>query len=244
VKNIIGRIKYRVIAAEKVYDIGSPVTLMIFFSPFFIVFFMCIFLQLSLTRPVVVSIIVENQLVMGSLTSVFLVAGGFLGLRLVLQIKNHKKGLLIFWFYLAFSIGLLIIGMEKVRWGQLFFISEAQSDLRNINQPEETIIHNFQIWRNYLEIFPLAFGIAGLLGIWISKIPHFRKISVPRILWSWFVIIAIISAIDLSHDFYNPPPQFDNLVNNLEEVIEMMVGISGILFIWLNTRRFRFGEEK
>ncbi len=243
-KNIFARIKYRLIAAEKAYDIGSPVTLMIFLSPFFIVFFICIFLQLSLTRPVVVSIIVENQLVMSSLTSVFLIAGGFLGLRLVLQIKKQKKGLLIFWFYLAFSIGLLIIGMEKVRWGQQFFISKVPAVLSNINQQEETVIHSIQFWRNYLEIFPLAFGLAGLLGIWISKTPHFRNISVPRILWPWFGIIAIISAIDLSHDFYNPPPKFDNLVNNLEEVIEMMVGITGFLFIWLNKRSFRFGERE
>jgi len=181
---------------------------------------------------------------MGSLTSAFLIAGGFLGLRLVLQIKKHKKELLMFWFYLALSIGLLLIGMEKVRWGQLFFISKVPSGLSNINQQSENVIHSIQIWRNYLEIFPLAFGLAGLLGIWISKLPHFRKISVPRILWPWFVIIAIISAIDLSHDFYDPPTQFDNLVNNLEEVIEMMVGISGFLFIWLNTRRFRFGERE
>ncbi len=243
-KNIFARIKYRVIAAEKAYDIGSPVTLMIFLSPFFIVFFICIFLQLSLTRPVVVSIIVENQLVMSSLTSVFLIAGGFLGLRLVLQIKQSKKELLMFWFYLAFSIGLLIIAIEKVRWGPLFFISKVPSGLSNINQQAETVIHSLQFWRNYSEIFPLAFGLAGLLGIWISKIPQFRKISVPRILWPWFVIIAIISAIDLSHDFYDPPPQFDNLFNNLEEVIEMMVGISGFLFIWLNTRRVRFCERE
>ena len=73
-KNIIARINYLVIAAEKVYGIGPSVTLMIFLSPFFIVFFICIFLQLSLTRPVVVMIIVSNQLVVGLFTSLFLVA--------------------------------------------------------------------------------------------------------------------------------------------------------------------------
>jgi len=244
VKNIISRIKFRVIATNKDYGIGLSVTLMIFLSPFFIVFFICIFLQLSSTRPVVVSIIIENQLVMGSLTSVFLIAGGFLGLRLVLQIKKHKKGLLMFWFYLSSSIGLLFIGMEEVRWGQQFFISEAPSDLRNINQPEETIIHSIQFWRNYLEIFPLTFGFVGLLGVWISNRRHLCKISSPYILWPWFMVIATISAIDLFHDFYIFLPRLDDLVNNLEEVIEMLVGISGFLFIWLNTRRFRFGERE
>ncbi len=242
--NIISRIKFRIIATEKVYSIGSSVTLMIFLSPFFIVIIISIFLQLSSTRPVVISIIMENQLVMGSLTSVFLIAGGFQGLRLVLQIKKHKKGLLMFWFYLVFSIGLFFIAMEELRWVQQFFISDAPSALGKINQPEKDIIHSIQIWRTHLEIFPLASGLAGLLGIWISKIPHFRKISVPRILWSWFVVISIISAIDLSYDFYDPTTQFNILVNNLEEIIEMMVGITAFLFIWLNTRRLRFGERE
>ncbi len=58
------------------------------------------------------------------------------------------------------------------------------------------------------------------------------------------MIIAIISGIDLFYDFYEILPVLDNLVNNLEEVIEMMVGISGFLFIWLNMRRFRLVKEK
>ena len=243
-EKIISRIKFRVIAAEKVYGIGSSATLMIFLSPFFIVFFICVFFQLSSTRPVVVSIIVENQLVMGLLTYVFLIAGGFLGLRLVLQIKKHKKGLLMFWFYLAFSIGLLFIGMEKVRWGQLFFISKVPSGLSNINQQAETVVHSFQFWQDHLEIFPLTFGLAGLLGIWTSNIRHFGKINSPYVLLSWFALIAFISAIDLFHDFYKPIPGFDDFVDNLEEVIELMVGISAFLFIWLNTRRLRFGERE
>ena len=224
--NIISRIKFRVIADGKVYGSGSSVTLIIFLSPFFIVFIICIFLQLSSTRPLVVSIIIENQLVMGSLTSVFLIAGGLLGLRLVLQIKKHKKGLLMFWFYLALSIGLLIIGMEKVRWGQLFFISTVPSGLSNINQQTETVVHSVQFWRDHLEIFPLTFGLAGLLSIWASNIRHFGKINSPYVLLSWFAVITFISAIDLTQDFYKPISGFDDFVDNLEEVIEMMVGIS------------------
>jgi hypothetical protein len=243
-EKFISKIKFQGSTAEKVYGIGYSGILIIFLSPFFIVFFIGILLQLSLTRPLVVSIVIENQLLMGSLTSVILIAGGLLGLRFVLQIKKHTKELLMFWFYLAFSIVLLFIGMEKIWWGRLFFITEDPSGFQNINQLERTIFHNYQYWRRHLEIFPMAFGLAGLLGIWISKIPQFRKISVPRILWSWFMIITIISAIDLSHDFYNPPFQFDNLINNMEEVIEMMVGISGLLFIWLNTRSFRIGKRK
>ena len=90
----------------------------------------------------------------------------------------------------------------------------------------------------------MTFGLAGLFGVWISNRRHHCKISLPYILWPWFVIIAIISAIDLSSDFYEYLPILMDAVDDLEEVMEMMVGISGFLFIWLNTRMFRFGEEK
>ncbi len=243
-ENIISRIKFRIIAAEKVYGIGSSVILMIFLSPFFIVFIISIFLQLSSTRPVVISIIMENQLVMRSLTSMFLIAGGFLGLRLVLQIKKQKKELLMFWFYLALSIGLLIIGMEKVRWGQQFFISEVPSGLSNINHQAETVIHSLQFWRKHLELLPMIFGFAGLFGVWISNRRHLSKISSPYILWPWFVIITIISGIDLFSDFYEILPILNDLVDDLEEVMEIMVSISGFLFIWLNSRRFRLGYKE
>lgn len=241
-KNFIARIKFRVIAAGNVYGIGSSLALTIFLSPFFIVLFSCTFLLLSSTRPLFISMIIENPLAVGLLTSVFLIAGGGLGLRLVLHIKKHKKGLLMFWFFLALSVGLLLIGIEKVRWGQLFFISNDPSSLNNINQQSETVVHNFQFWRDHLEIFPLTFGLVGLLGVWASNLQRFSKISSPYVLLSWFAVIAFISAIDLTHDFYKPIVEFDDFVDNLEDVIELMVGISGFLFVWLNARKIRLKE--
>ena len=237
-EKIISRIKLQIIAARKVYGIGPSLALMIFLSPFIIVFFVCIFLLLSSTRPVLISIIIQDQLVMGSLTAAFLIAGGILGLRMVFKIKKNKKGLLRFWFYLALSAGLLFLGMEKIRWGQMFFISSVSSGMNNINQQTETVVHTFQFWRDHLEIFPLTFGLAGLLGIWLSNRQRLVKINTPNILLSWFAIIVFVSAIDLTHDFYKPIPGFDDFVDNLEDVIEMMVGISGFLFNWLNLKRF------
>ena len=293
-EKIIYRIKSEIIAAEKVYGIGSYVTLMILLLPFIIVFFFSTFLLLPSTRLAITSMIIENRLVVGLLTSAFLIAGGIIGLRFVLQIRTKKKGSLMFWFYLAFSIGLLFFGMEKMRWGQPLFISETSfglSDKHSANsfrvfyallaeslykspnaaglqtriepywetcdqnqqgaaiihsaqiwQNYVAIIHSVKIWRNYMEIFPLTFGLAGLLGIWASNKPHFYKICPPNILMPWFVVIATISAIDLSHDFYILMPKLDELINNLEEVTEMLVGISGFLFIWLNTKRFGLGK--
>lgn len=242
--NFFSDIRLMISNDNKIYNINWILSTAIFLSPFSLLILICIFKEIPLTRPFVVSIIVENQLVMGSLTSIFLFMGGLLGLRLVLQIIKYEESSLAFWFYLALSIGFLIIGMEKIRWGQLFFISNDPAISGNINLQSETAIHNIQFLRRRLEIFPMTFGIIGLFGIWRSKREKFCKISSPYILWPWFLIIAAISAIDLLFDFYKYFPMLKKAIDELEEVIEMMVSISALLFIWLNMRRFRFGERE
>jgi len=241
VAKILSRIKSRIIATENVYGIGSSATLMILLLPFIIVFFFCAFLLLPPTHRMTLLMLKEKGL-LDLLTLVFLITGGILGLRLVFQIKKHKKGLFVFWFYLAFSIGLLFTGMMEASWGEQFSRLELPPSMRDVNQQEDTTVNSLQILQNSLEVFPLTFGLVGLLGVWISNIRHLYKISSPYILLPWFMVIAFISAIDLSHDFYIFLPKLDDLVNNLEEVTEMLVGISGFLFVWLNTRRFRFDE--
>lgn len=94
-----------------------------------------------------------------------------------------------------------------------------------------------------LEIFPLVFGAAGMIGIWIRQFPSWRQVSAPYVLLPWFTIITLISAIDLFQDFIVIQEQFDYLVNYLDEVVEMLVAISGFLYIWLNHQKL-VGQRK
>ena len=147
-------------------------------------------------------------------------------------------------FYLVFSSGLLFVATEEIRSVHQKLFKSASISQENINYSNQSVIKSFQIWRNNLELFPLIFGFGGLMGIWVSKKQHFRYIGSPSILWPYFTVIAVVSALDLSHDFYVYSPKLDDLVNGSEEVIEMMVGISGMLFVWLNMKRFKIGRDR
>lgn len=228
---------------RKIYNISSVLAYIIFLSPFLLLFFTCLFLQVSLTRSTTVSIIVDNQLVMRSITSIFLIASGFLGLRLILRMRKYKEDSGVVLFYLILSLVFILIGMEKIMWGQLYFQSNDLTNSSNLNLDSETIFHSIKFWRRHLEIFPMTFGLAGLFGIWISKRKKINKISPSFILWPWFIIIAVISAIDLSFDFYKNFPALKIAIDELEEVIEMMVGISAFLYILLNSRRYYFNNR-
>ena len=205
-------------------------------APLLIVFIYSALLTIPFTRNAAVWGLEENRPI-ELLTFFFAMVGGIQGLILAWRLRQHREGIAL-GFYLVFAIGLLFIGAEEVAWGQWFIGFETPSTIKDVNTQGELTLHNLEIWNDRLEIFPLVFGIAGLIGVGMHSIRSFRKISAPYALLSWFVIISVVSAIDLFQDFIVIQEQFDYLINYLDEVIEMLVAIAGFLYIWLNQKKF------
>lgn len=207
--------------------------------PLPILFLATVLLVLPVTREFAISMLAENRPV-ELLTFAFLIIGGIRGVILAWQLKQNRESKLVILFYLVFSLGLLAIAAEEVAWGQWFVGFETPSALSDINTQNELTLHNLEIFNDHLEIFPLLFGIFGIISVWINRIPNLRKLSSPFVLLSWYLVITFMSAIDLIQDFYIIQAKFDYLVNYLDEVVEMLVGISGFLYIWLNAKLLGF----
>lgn len=207
--------------------------------PLPILFLSAFLLVLPITRELAIWMLAENRPI-ELLTFVFLIIGGIRGVILAWQLKQRGEPKLIVIFYLLFSLGLLAIGAEEVAWGQWFVGFETPSGLSEINTQNELTFHNLEIFNDHLEIFPLLFGILGIVSVWLNKVPYLHKISSPSVLLSWYLVITFISAIDFVQDFWVIQEQFDYLINYLDEVIEMLVGMSGFLYIWLNAKAFKF----
>lgn len=205
-------------------------------SPTLIVSIYALLLTLPISRNLAIWALEENRPI-ELLSFIFAILGGIWGLILVWQLKRQREGLVSLLFYFVFALGFLFLGAEEVAWGQWFIKFETPSAIESINTQGELTLHNLEIFNDHLEIFPLTFGIAGLIGIWINRFSLWRKVSAPQVLLSWFVIITFISAIDLFQDFVVIQEQFDYLINYLDEVIEMLVAISGFLYIRLNQKR-------
>ena len=205
--------------------------------PLLIVFIYSALLTIPVTRNVALWGLEENRPI-ELLTFFFAVIGGIQGLILAWRLRQHREGKVALGFYLVFAMGLLFIGAEEVAWGQWFIGFETPSTIKDINTQGELTLHNLEVLNDRLEIFPLVFGIAGLIGVGMHSIRPFRKISAPYVLLSWFAIISVVSAIDLFQDFIVIQEQFDYLINYLDEVIEMLVAIAGFLYIWLNQKKF------
>ena len=237
VRKIISFVESCLVADMENHKISLSRIKLIILFPYILFFFYSLFLAFPATRDVALWTLEENGPV-ELLTFVFAMIGGILGLVLGQQMREHREPMLVSGFYLTFAAGLIFLGMEEISWGQWFFGFETPMYWREINNQEELTLHNLALFNHHLEIFPLIFGLGGLVGVWLSFRSWVPHITPPFILFPWFLLITVVSAIDLIQDFYILQKQLDYLVNFLDEIIEMIVGVAGFFFIWLNKRSF------
>ena len=195
-------------------------------------------LAVPLTRGAATSVLLENGPV-ELLTFAFLVAGGAVGLGSAWRRRRRGEPVAVVAFHALFALGLLAVGGEEVAWGQWFWGFETPEALREANTQGELTLHNHRVFNDHLEAFPLLFGVGGAVGVWLARFDAFRPVGVPRVLLSWFLVIAAFSLVDLVQDFVVIDPNVDLLVNWMDEVVEMLVGVSGFLYVRLSAARAR-----
>ena len=153
--------------------------------------------------------------------------------------QTRKKNKLLALFYWLFALFFFFFAMEEIAWGQQFLKFDTPDFWEIRNAQDELTLHNYNHPSvQYLEALPLAAGLLGLLGIGANlagQLP--KRICPPLILFSWFATISLHSGIDLFHEFYIFSDGFDRLINHLDEAAEMLVAMSGLLYVHFNSRR-------
>ena len=229
--NILFAIK----SSEATYNIQTSTKKVIIFAPIIIMFLFAVFLLIPATRQATVWMLEENHPV-EILTFVFALAGGIFGLRLARQARKQGEKTLVFGFYIFFSVALIFVAMEEIAWGQQFFGFDTPAGWRSINIQGETTLHNIEGIHGHSEILRLIFGLGGLIGVWLFFHPYFQKIGAPAILLPWFVIITLHAAVDVYNDCFPIEPRFDNYMSITAEIVELLIAISGFLYVTLNSR--------
>jgi hypothetical protein len=84
----------------------------------------------------------------------------------------------------------------------------------------------------------LIFGLSGLFGIFLRNFPKFKKIGVPKVLISWFLMISVQASLDILVDFVVIYKPFDNGIERLAELTELLIAGSAFLYLWMNLRKF------
>lgn len=207
----------------------------ILLGPFVLVGFFSFIVALPASREAGQWLLSENRPV--EVATFFLLLGaGIASLRLAWLHRRRGHGLKAPLFFGVFGLGLILVGFEEIAWGQYWLGFESPAPIAEANAKGEMTIHNIRGLDGNTEILRVLFGVGGLIGVWLNRTGRHRDITPPTVLWTWFATIAAVSIYDFANDIAPLIGPLDALVHNIDELIEMMIGLSALLFVWLKLR--------
>ncbi len=198
-------------------------------------------LALPMTRAAALWMLSENRPV-EILTFILLLASGGYGLWISGQLRKNGEKIFYYGFYFLFSLGMIVTAMEEIAWGQQFWGFHTPAYLQEINLQGETTIHNIRGLNGNSEYFRLIFGLGGIIGIALAKSGKFIKISPSIILLTWFLVITAHSLVDVINDIKPIHKGFDAAISRLSELIELIIGAVGFLYLWFNSNKFALSK--
>ena len=199
-------------------------------------------LLLPPTRSLFLWIVSEDRPV-ELLTFFLFIAGGFFSLRNAVVLRQSGTAWWVVAYHTAFGLGLVLVGMEEAAWGQRWLGFETPAWFREINAQGEVTLHNVQALQGRSELFRLAFGLAGLIGVALWRYPRLRAIAAPPVLTSWLVLISLHAAIDTYNDFEPLGRRIDFGIARSSEIIELLIAAVGFLYGWLHGRILRGSQR-
>lgn len=226
---------YKLISSHKDYKISSFTAKLLLFLPVILSLFFGVLLIIPSTRILGIWLLEENKPV-ELLTFVLFLFGGVYGFKFLFKIIKLKRKLT-FFFYLIFSICLILISLEEIAWGQWFFSFDTPEYWQKINMQGETTLHNLKGIQGNTEIFRFIFGIGGICGIFFKSLPNFNDVRVPLFLILWFIIIIAHSVLDYISDYIELKDGINYAFSKFSELIELFIAMSAILYLILNNRR-------
>ena len=195
-----------------------------------------IIVAIPFTRRGAYWLVAENRPV-EMLTFFAALAAAAQGIRLI---RAHWRGRSPRWtiaFFFVFTLGLLLVAGEEIAWGQQFFRFQTPEPIARLNQQGELTLHNLGPMQGRNDFLRSAFGIGGLVGLWLGRrYAMLRPITPPTILFNWFALIVVVGLVDTFCDASGMTARGWEFSHRMSEVVEMYIAISAFLFVLLRSR--------
>jgi len=179
----------------------------------------------------------ENKIVETIQFPIFILAG-IQSLTIAWGMLVQVERTLTWGFYLAFAFVMFFVALEEIAWGQQYLGFRSPDIFREINVQNEFTFHNIPLLQDKTDILNLGFGLFGLIGFILAGSDKFRKISVPGILVPWFILIVALSAVGVWVNLFVGKRPINYSIHIQTETAELLIGLVGCIFPWLNYRRF------
>jgi hypothetical protein len=162
-------------------------------------------------------------------TFLALLVASILGFRVSLQHRRAGGARLEWAFWTLLSVGLFLVAMEEVSWGQWIFFWHTPKAIQHVNGQQETNLHNLGGLQGKSDWMRLVPVVGGLVGLFLDRIPRFRRIATPRVLAGTFVMLFVYVLIDAGNDLVHVP-WFFMTFNPMSEWVEMLIGLAGLAY--------------
>jgi len=159
--------------------------------------------------------------------------------RLAYAAAKHREPLLVPLWYAAFAVLCFLASMEEISWGQAWFHYATPFGLADVNEQGELNFHNLPGMMELNSVFLPAFGLSGLAGVWLARVPAFRAIAVPRALAPLMAWIAALGLLATACDLWLLLPVFDYVVLSMSELTELFVSLACVAYAVLAARALR-----
>lgn len=197
-----------------------------------------VLLALRDTHRATFNLIAENGPVENSTFACFLVAG-VLGLLLAREAPRLAQPKRVGYFYAGFGVLSLVSAMEEISWGQSWFDYPTPWGLRDVNVQGELNVHNLPGAMDLNLVVLLGFGVLLLVGIALGRRAAWRPVAVPTVLLPIAITITVAGLVQVIAEQFLTLFSFDMVVTSLSEVVELLMGIACVMYVWLSRRRLR-----
>lgn len=142
------------------------------------------------------------------------------------------------------AVALVVIAGEEISWGQRLLGLETPEVLLEMNRQEEITLHNLRGVEDLFRLAVLAIGLFGAIGSfvlrrprWRARAPHLVDAFVPHPVFA--PAFAAIAGWRLYRSLFPAPAGYEFAVGEFAEVMELVFGITIVLFLAFQLRRDR-----
>lgn len=203
---------------------------------------MVLLLTTDATRGFAIRISRENS-VIEFVTAGLMLASGIYGLWLAWRLKRQRERWWVCGFLALFSIGMLLVGMEEIAWGQKLYSFQTPAALKDLNKQGELTLHNLPGLHGRSDMMWSAFALGGLIGIALRRRATFARIAPEPALATWFAIVLCIGLTMTYRDWTGAQGRLFTLAHRMDEFNEMLIAMACCLYVWLCARRLSYGKE-
>ena len=185
-------------------------------------------LALDRTHAAAVALVQENRPVELA-TFALLAAAGVAGLWHASVGRLRSEPAWVRLFHGAFGLAMVVVAGEEVAWGQWFFGFATPEAVAAANAQGELTLHNVGALQGRSELFRVAFGAAGLFGVWLAAWPRWCRVAAPRAMVPLLLTILVASLLDMHADMVEVVA-YDRGWRWTSEVVEMLIGAAALMY--------------